>query len=188
VSYGPIADPTLVSIIASSGVALFLAAAMLYSRLRERDVLGQDRRRAVFEFVKEHGASSATPLAEALGVHVTTAHYHLRVLQRHGLLVAIATRKGEVFAVANSATTPRTASGIACIEAGPKNVAFVRAVEQRPGMTQLELAKSLGLAKSTVSRRVNLLREAGWLDIREGRIELTPLGGQAARAALFSRG
>ncbi len=51
-----------------------------------------------------------------------------------------------------------------------------RAIRQRPGITAAELARELGVARSTVSRRLPSLEEAGYLYSEDRRGGLWPFG------------
>jgi DNA-binding IclR family transcriptional regulator len=49
-----------------------------------------------------------------------------------------------------------------------------RIIRERPGITQAELARELGVARSTVSRRLPTLEEAGYLYSEDERGGLWP--------------
>ncbi|HVL86499.1 MAG TPA: helix-turn-helix domain-containing protein [Candidatus Thermoplasmatota archaeon] len=165
-----------ISLLTGAG-ALLLAAVAVYSRLRREAVAQQEMRARVLELVGETPAARASPIARALGVHPTTVAYHLRTLERHGFVVAKATPRGRVYFAAGAADSATTMDQAQAAALGDSTVEFARFVGDRRGITQVQAARELGLAPSTVCERVGTLRRIGWIESSaEGGLRATPRG------------
>ncbi|HVL87920.1 MAG TPA: helix-turn-helix domain-containing protein, partial [Candidatus Thermoplasmatota archaeon] len=171
----PAPAPPDVLLHVSSAALLGLALLALYHRLRRSELLDNRVRARVLAHVREHPASTPTPVARALGVDVSTVRHHLRCLVRHGFLVE--RRLGPAaFYLENRGRSEEHDRWLARAAAGRRNLAFLAALARRPGASQKDLARALGLAKSTVSRRVEIVCQARWIERREGGLWLTAEG------------
>jgi predicted transcriptional regulator len=155
----------LPALLAASLACAFAFLAALYTRLRRDRVLDHEARRRVYEAVCARPASTASPIARALGVHSTTVEYHLEVLARHGLVVSRSSRRGARFFPTSS--SGRDEDYLTIQAWGPSTVAFLRFAAGQTAVIQVEAAKALGLAPSTVCRHAEILASAGCL-AREG--------------------
>lgn len=142
----------------------------LYTRLRPDRVLLNPIRRAIFDFVRSSPACSCMELARAVGVHHTTARRHLLTLARFGLVVAEGTPAGPRFFENHGRYRPDDRAALALLRR-PENAAFLRAVASARRGRLTEVARCLGIAKSTASRRAAILERAGILARAGGRLE-----------------
>ncbi|MGQ0537081.1 MAG: winged helix-turn-helix transcriptional regulator [Methanobacteriota archaeon] len=132
-----------------------------------------------------HGDPSTTMYVIAgsllLQAHYNAALHHLRILVRFGYLQRRTLGPHVRYFENGGRLDPRderVLSALARRENGP----LVRLVAARPGLRQKDLAAGLGLAKSTVSRRVGLLVDEGVLEAGAG-VSLSQRAAEAFRKA-----
>lgn len=164
------------TLLAGAMLGLSPLASALYHRLRKDELLTQPRRKAVFDWVKAHPGTTASAVARALEVHHTTALHHLDFLVKFGWLTRRAAGASAAYYPNEGRLPPEEERRLAFAAAGPENVRLLSLVAARPGLRQRDVREASGLAPSTVSRRVAILRKQGLLH-REGRgLLATPEG------------
>lgn len=161
--------PSYLSPISSVGplaAAATLAAAIvlaLYHRIQASRVLDHHARAAIHRALSERGSVVASRLARELGVNRTTIVFHLRTMEREGLVrsarhgrTVLWTRVGE--AVRTQAVLAPAARGI------------LDAVQRNPGKTGTEYARLLDMRQGHVVYHLERLVAAGHVQQkREGR-------------------
>lgn len=161
----PLAPPLAthrIAALAAGALALLLAPWLLYHRLRGARVLDQDTRSRVFGLIQERPGVIAVELARELDLDRTTVRYHLRRLEREGLICTEGTAHFAAGAL------PRDARA-ACVAAA-RSSRVLDAVREQPGRAKNDLAEALGLARATVSWHLDRLAGAGLVRLaREGR-------------------
>lgn len=150
-----------------------------YSQFSDSDPLDHEGRQELYGAVAESPGTYVAEVAATTGLSVSTARYHLRILEREHLIRTEKVRgkrrlyqgrtgESEVAAALNDGAT----------------AAVVEAVDRHEPASVSELAEVLDRARSTVTYHVQRLDEAGVLSReRDGgsvRVELT----SAARAAV----
>ncbi len=136
-------------------------------RTRAERVLANPTRRAAFEFVTTAPGVTCADVARAVGVDYSTASHHIRTLVHHHYLAALRAQAGFRY-FENHGRFRRDAQRRLAVLAQPRNRRLFDAIAGAPGVGVSALARRLGLAKSTVSRRAGILREAG-LVVADGR-------------------
>lgn len=181
---GPLALPALLAVAVGSLLAGMIIAPVLtlYHRLAASEVLSNGRRGRVLALVRERPGITPAEVAAALGVDYRTARHHLDVLARHGHVVRREVGPRRRYFENHGRFTIEEEAAIGLLST-PENVRFLQLVAERPGIPQNSIAARLGLAKSTVSRRAAILRNAGFLCGHEGGLQLTNRGTCAARPA-----
>lgn len=154
-----------------------------YSRFDDSDPLEHDRRAALYERVEDSPGLSLTSLAEETDVPLSSARYHLRVLEREGLVVDRKIRGKRRFVPPGADNDERVAA--------LRDEATARVLDAlaRNGPSSVSaLADDLERDPSTVCHHLDGLEEAALVERhREGRAvvnSLTP----TARSMLDARG
>lgn len=150
-----------------------------YSKFSDSDPLDHEARQKLYGAVAESPGTYVAEVAETTGISVSTARYHLRILESEHL---IRTEK-----VRGKRRLYRGRTGDSDVAAALNDgatAAVVEAVDRHEPVSISQLAEVLERTRSTVTYHVKRLDEAGVL-IRERdggsvRVELT----QAARAAV----
>jgi len=78
----------------AAGLVVFVAAALValqHTRLAREEILQREVRRLIYECIQGHPGSSFTEIRNAVGLRNGVAAYHLRVLEKQGL---VHTKKG----------------------------------------------------------------------------------------------
>lgn len=149
----------------------------LYARISNSQVLSSEARRAVFEFIRRNPGVDVKELARRQGMGWSTAIYHLRVLERGGLIVSersgrsrrIYENGGDLAAAGAAESTPpeeRTAhqrrlrAAVALMRTSNAR-SLCDAIERNPGLMQKDLAQSARMPVATVSWLVAKLKSAG---------------------------
>lgn len=151
----PASEPALAAVATASLAAgmIFHFAVALYHRIAPSQALAHETRRAVHAEVARRGAATAGEIAELLALHPKTARYHLDLLASFQLLVRDADGAYRVPGLKR--------------EAEPTlEDAIVSLVETRPGLNMAEVARELGVGKSTAQERVTALLLEGRLASR----------------------
>lgn len=152
---------TLLVAAAASFVLVFPLA--LYHRLRGRHVLESGARSRLHDALRDAPGASAAQLARAVGLHLSTALYHLRRLQKESLVV----EDGERWFLAGAAPAHERERLVAQRE----GAALLELVRRTPGATKTQLAQAAGLPRSTLSWQLARLERAGLVATRpEGRV------------------
>ena len=148
-------------------VAAALAVlALLYHRLRGGELPAQATRRAILAEVASRQGLTERGLARAVGVHPTTARYHLRRLVADRLLVARKASKTIHFFLPGHATEGAATREAAL--ASPAARAIVEAARAQPGLGVRDVVLAVALDRTTVHHHVARLAAAGVLRIERG--------------------
>jgi DNA-binding transcriptional ArsR family regulator len=134
--------------------AILLLLAALYQRLRRSELLEQPLRAEIYGAIMTRGSARAADLAPRLGVHWTAVAYHMRVLERAGLVRRVRIGRSTVCIPAGRASRP----GHADASAAARRV--VEAVRAHPGLPGSQYARLLGMSRSSVHYHLARLRDS----------------------------
>lgn len=149
-----------------------------YSRYGESDPLAHPTRRALREAVAGAPGKSMTGVAREIGVPVSTARYHLRVLEGDGIV-------DRHRIDGNARLYPAEFDGdreLAAVLSASAPAAVVDAVRAAEPVSVTALAARTDLADSTASYHISRLTDAGALEReRDGKTVRVSLSADAAR-------
>lgn len=175
--------PVAGMVAAGAGLALLAAVAVwqnggallpLFSRVAKKDVLDHETRAALYEAVKAEPGVSPHGLVATMGVGWSTVVYHLSVLERNDLVVAV--RDGRYRRYFDR-TSGRFANGrklVVSVLKNEKSAAIAAHIRANPGLVQRRIAERFGLAASSVHWHVKRLVDAG-LVVKERRKQVVAL-------------
>lgn len=145
--------------------------------LLSRAPLQNARRRQIYGFIEQHGIGHVREIHGATGIPIGTVTYHLRILQKAGLVQCIV-QEGGRYRVCFP-TSARLDHGdmqrLALLTTETRR-RIARILVLSPGTTQEALADMLDVARSTISRQLTVLSDAGLVE----QMEAHPRGYQAA--------
>lgn len=181
--FGPAALPGVVGLTLLAVLAAVLAHAgyvtVAYSRLKESDLLAHPTRRRVYDLVRARPGLHLLGIVEALGAGRNTVLYHLRVLERGGLVTHVALRKFRRYYV--TGTVPSGAlRGEAELQGGSARAVY-GTVQAEPGLTLADIGQRVGLSREAVRRTVDRLAAAGLLEKHQDGHFVRVVERQAAR-------
>ncbi len=132
-----------------------LAIVPAFTHMNETPVLNQHTRADIMQVIVSNPGITATRVQKELGLHNGVTQYHLRVLEKEGL---IRSRKAgkfrRYFSLLVQATT---------LSEGEE--AIVNCVREHPGITQAEIGREIGMSRQLVNYYVLKLMEKGEMAI-----------------------
>lgn len=163
------APPPAVAAAAGTGVLWVLierlglgrALAALYSRLSPSALLEHGRRERVLAMVRETPGIGPQAIADALGTGWGVTIYHLDKLEKAGLLASQRTGHHRCYFVPGA--IPRDDQKTVALFRADTTRRVAQLVQQKPGLTQSQLANELGLSASAMSKQVAKLENAAML-------------------------
>lgn len=132
----------------------------LFSRIAQEDILNHERRAELLEFVRNNPGERVENVRRALGFSNGSMHYHLRVLNARDLVRVH--REGIVARLFPAGPRIQPAPYVPTIRRK-----YLEALAVRPGITQRELASTMGVSERMVSYHVGTLAEQGFVAIQQ---------------------
>jgi DNA-binding MarR family transcriptional regulator len=153
-----------------------LALAPLYSRLDKGELLEHPARRELVATIREEPGINQSDLQQRFQMGWGALLYHLQRLEAQGIVVSNRWGRSRRYFVNDRSVLPR-AEGIRALKA-PNARQLAELVVAHPGSTQEELAQSMGLSRSVVSKYATRLEQASLLQREVGRncFRLFPTG------------
>ena len=149
-------DSTLVIILLILGASFILIAAgtITYSRIKRRDILDNDTREAVYNYITNNPGSHAEKIRKHLGIGDGTLRHHLRQLKLKGMVRFGREGRYKFF----------YPSGFGEIQSlTPIQREIIDILEHNESITAGEIAKKLGKDRTTVLYHIDNLVDKGLL-------------------------
>jgi predicted transcriptional regulator len=157
----------------------------MYAQRDERSVFMNNTRHLVFLRVAENPGASIQDIATMLGISHPTAAYHLKILERNGLIVPMRDGNRARYFKRSEALSQEQQRLVAA-NRGERTKRILEIVGQQPMIHRKELARLLSVPRTTVNWHVDRLIQMGLLaERRSGRYcqLFLPLTVAAARPA-----
>lgn len=132
-------------------------------RTSPENVLGHPTRSRILDLIRRGPGTTMGSLSQGLGIPRGTAAYHLRLLERIGVLDSHWTGHTRHFYAAGASVEDR--KGIAALHR-QRALEIVHTVRARPGIGQRELLALIGMKRKVFRSYARSLVEAGLLDER----------------------
>ena len=150
-----------ISAVEVGGIVLVAAgatlAALQHTRLAREEVLQRKVRLLIYEAVREHPGSSFTEIRNAIGLQNGVAAYHLRVLEKQGLVHSEKGRRHRWYYPNGDVSLWRD------LPLSPLQKSVLEKVAQDPGIGIRELARSLDRHHAAVAYNVRGMAREGLL-------------------------
>ncbi|MCA1812383.1 MAG: winged helix-turn-helix transcriptional regulator [Halobacteriales archaeon] len=169
----------------------------MYARNDERSVFMNNTRHLVFLRVAENPGASIQDIASMLSISHPTAAYHLKILERNGLIVPMRDGNRARYFKRSEALSQDQQKLVAA-NRGERTKQILEIVARQPMIHRKELARLLSIPRTTVNWHVDRLVQMGLVaERRAGRycqlfiplnvkIPVEPLAQDAAFAPVFS--
>lgn len=135
---------------------------VLYSRLKGSELLDNPRRRRVYDLIKAKPGIHLRGIAAAAGLGYGTAVFHVRVLERGGLVTHV-TLLGYRRHFLSGSMPREEMQGLAELEGGSAQLIYEAALA-KPGITLVELARRARVSEPSAHKTVERLQRAGLLE------------------------
>jgi len=144
----------------SGSILFFLFSLFGFRRIRKKNVLENDCRRAVFHAIADAPGIDAVSLSQRLEMNINTLRYHLAKLLATDK-ITYHSRPGTVRYYLNQGMyTPFEQLVLHYLRAGTAG-RIIRFVSERPGITRQDLAAVLGISGPSVTRHIQQLSAEG---------------------------
>ncbi len=149
----------------------------LYTRLKKKELKDDFNRGRIMGYIETNPGVHFTDIIKTLDIGSGTLAYHLDVLQKHGFIVV---RREGVYKLFYPRSRARESS--LSLPTGrffstgnnkgnfkPSNLEkkVILAIEEIPGITQVELAEQLGISKQSLGYHIKKLRRAGIVTVKK---------------------
>lgn len=160
--------------LAAAGLLLLLAAKLAllpsYSRLSPRTLLSNENRERLYALVCDRPGESVAPLAAAAGMGRMVAQYHLRVLEKHRLVMGQGEGRLRLYFPCGARRPDEDAVSVLMVLRSPTRRAIAALLRDAPdGRTQAELAALSGVSQRLVSYHLQALEKGGLVEASGGR-------------------
>lgn len=127
----------------------------LYTKLKRDEVLDHFTRGKIYGYILANPGDHYNSIQKAVDVPNGTFAYHLHVLEKEGYIRSVRDGMNRLFFPAGMKIPPREGN----LRAGQRLI--VEKILEEPGISQKEIAASLGVSPSTVSYHIRDLLEMG---------------------------
>jgi predicted transcriptional regulator len=152
------AATVLAGVLAYFWPALKFAGTALYTRIAPDAVLMHGAREQIYRLIKDEPGIHAHEVATRLDLGWGTAVYHLKLLERSGLLISKHEGRYKRFFLTGDPRILRK-DAVALLRNGTSR-SIASAVAQKPGMIQKQVCQTLGLSPSLASWHLQRLEQA----------------------------
>lgn len=131
-----------------------------------KNPLDHDRRREIYDHLREEGMSHHREIHRATGIPVGSLSYHLRVLRKAGLVASVRRSGYKVYFPLSDERDIQEMRRLALL-ANPTRERIAETLVHKGDQTQSSLQDELGLAQSSISQQLDKLLDAGLIDRHE---------------------
>lgn len=137
----------------------------LYSRLRKEELLDQDTRSLIYQYILSNPGDNYNKIREKLKLNNGTLTYHLRTLEKEDYIKSMRDGIFKRFYPVNVKVQRVNGFGVRSVQ-GKMIMHMIR----NPGLTQKEISTTLGISQQVVSYHLKLMNETGHVRAkRQGR-------------------
>ncbi|MGA1848626.1 MAG: VWA domain-containing protein [Thermoplasmatota archaeon] len=145
--FGPVAILVVLGVL---GLIIFA-----YTRIRREDLLNQENRKRIYEFITDNPGEHFRALQRAVDLEVGVLSHHLNVLEKEQLIVSEQDGNNRRFWAAG-VKHDHDKVHLSRIQ---ENI--LKQIDRDPGITQAQIAKKIGVSRKVVFYHVKFLRNAG---------------------------
>ncbi len=152
-----VSDPTFLErywpmlVISSAIIIITIIGSVLYSRLREEELLKQEKRKRIYEHITENPGIHFRGIQKELGLEVGTLSHHMNILEKEQLIVSEQDRNNRRFWVAG------VNRDLEQVRLSRIQENILKEIQAEPGITQVQISKRLGVSRKVVFYHVKFL-------------------------------
>ncbi|RLF68915.1 MAG: hypothetical protein DRN57_02530 [Thermoplasmata archaeon] len=133
---------------------LIIVGALIFSRLREDELLKQKNRKKIYEHIMNHPGDHFRAIQRAVGLEVGTLSHHMNILEKEQLIVSEQDGNNRCFWVAGV----KRDTGKIRLSRIQENI--LKEIQKEPGITQVQIARRVGVSRKVVFYHVKFLTNA----------------------------
>jgi DNA-binding transcriptional ArsR family regulator len=159
---------TLLEVVAAGAALVWTLGHRVMIGLLIRDPLAHARRGAIVEALHRRQFAHVRSIQRETGLPIATVAYHLAILRRLGVVRAVRRENRLVYFLPIGLAPTSEMPALAILAFDTTRRVADAVTRSRGGVTQAELARELGLDRSTASRQLRRLTRAGLVFPRPG--------------------
>jgi predicted transcriptional regulator len=140
----------------------------LYAKIRKKHPLENKMRELIYEYIELYPGENYTAIKKTLGLANGTLVYHLKILKEENLIRAVSEGRYKRFYPMGSDKLDMSRiyghEGTQMLTELEKKI--IEKIEEEPEISQVEVAKSLGVSRQVVSYHIIKLAKAGVLKLK----------------------
>ncbi len=148
---------SIILVIISIGIVgsiLLLIGFVIYTRLKEDDLLKQKNRKKIYDHIMDNPGDHFREIQRAVDLEVGTLSHHLNILEKEQLIVSEQDGNNRLFWVAGV----KRDTGKIRLSRIQENI--LKEIQKEPGITQVQIAKKIGVSRKVVFYHVKFLTKA----------------------------
>lgn len=163
-------------------VFITLGAGLLMPVLgRIQDVLSHNKRKAIYDFVRENPGSTITDISYRLSINIGTVYHHLWMLRaRRKVFFESRGKFVRVYEGNLASSEKKIDRAVYAYAQNDISKRLLKTMLERPGVNNMALTEVVGLDKSTISWYMQRFQKDGIVDmVRDGRQKRCFINSQA---------
>jgi predicted transcriptional regulator/uncharacterized protein YegL len=133
---------------------ILIIGAVIYTRLREDDLLKQENRKKIYEYIMNNPGDHFRAIQRAVELEVGTLSHHLNILEKEQLIISEQDGNNRLFWVAGV----KRDTGKIRLSRIQENI--LKQIQEEPGITQVQIARKVGVSRKVVFYHVKFLANA----------------------------
>jgi predicted transcriptional regulator len=140
----------------------------LFAKIRKKHPLENKMRELIYEYIELYPGENYTAIKKTLGLANGTLVYHLKILKKENLIKSVSEGRYKRFYPIESDKLDRSRiyedEGTQMLTELQKKI--IEKIEEEPEISQVEVAKSLGVSRQLVNYHITKLVKAGVLKLK----------------------
>ncbi len=133
---------------------ILIIGAVIYTRLRDDELLKQENRKKIYEYIMNNPGDHFRAIQRAVDLEVGTISHHMNILEKEQLIVSEQDGNNRCFWVAGV----KRDTGKIRLSRIQENI--LKEIHDEPGITQVQIAKRVGVSRKVVFYHVKFLTNA----------------------------
>jgi predicted transcriptional regulator/uncharacterized protein YegL len=147
-------DYSIIPLIIAIILILSIIGVVIYTRLKEDDLLKQKNRKKIYDHIMNNPGDHFREIQRAVDLEVGTLSHHLNILEKEQLIVSEQDGNNRLFWVAGV----KRDTGKIRLSRIQENI--LKEIQKEPGITQVQIAKKIGVSRKVVFYHVKFLTKA----------------------------
>lgn len=140
----------------------------LFTKVKKRHPLENKMRELIYEYIELYPGENYTAIKKTLGLANGTLVYHLKILKKENLIRAVSEGRYKRFYPIDSGELDRSKiydhEGMQMLTELQRKI--IEKIEEEPEISQVEVARSLGVSRQLINYHITKLVKAGVLKLK----------------------